>query len=589
MPAPLSHARRAQVANLLHMGAGPSDTARRLGVSRQTVHRYRAAAHAQGRAVPQPLPMGGYRISKVQRAHIVEWARLALEQPKRTLSELHELAGPEDVSLATVARALHKSGLRKRRARLVDPKTNTSALVAAERTALRRAQTEDPALAPEATLFYDETFFRLNEQARSAWGLEDDAAPVLFAPKGRTATTGLFLTLGLCGDELVLHVSLRPPQRPFVALSATFEASELEAPGRGADVGLTTSQVHSASRAQLRALLRAHGVKSTDLNTQPQLAARSVQLVSHGPLGLPRAGRADVGGPKLPFRATARDVVRYWQDEFVPWFGEQGFGDLAERTVVWDNASTHSAVQVHDATRVSVFHRLFREWGFRGVVFLPPRSPDLNPAELCFAYLKYWVRRWAPDEGYTQEALEQAIGAAAARVTATMVRNWMRGCGYGAQRGAQRGALRSRVRTARWADARGTLRPADELADLVDVTARRARPAAPLAAPDTARRWSGLDAQPPNLVETRSKSYAEAQVDQQETFEPERIVAERGSGRTIEYKLRWRGYDASADTWEPEEHLLAGRRQLLRDWHKRRRAGVQAAESASGRLERHAD
>lgn len=96
--------------------------------------------------VRAPPTAHGYRVAtapacKVRRADIVEWARLALEQPKRTLLELRQLGATEHVSLATVARALHKSGLRKRRARLVDPKTNTSALATAERAALRRAQT----------------------------------------------------------------------------------------------------------------------------------------------------------------------------------------------------------------------------------------------------------------------------------------------------------------------------------------------------------------------------------------------------------------------------------------------------------------
>ena len=54
-----------------------------------------------------------------------------------------------------------------------------------------------------------------------------------------------------------------------------------------------------------------------------------------------------------------------------------------------DNASTHSAVAVDDPSRRSLFHRLFRaEWGFAGCVFLPPRSPAFNPAELAFAYMK---------------------------------------------------------------------------------------------------------------------------------------------------------------------------------------------------------
>jgi hypothetical protein len=226
---------------------------------------------------------------------------------------------------------------------------------------------------------------------------------------------------------------------------------------------------------------------------------------------------------------------------------------------------------VHDATRVSVFARLFRDWGFRGVVFLPARSPSLNPAELCFAFLKHWVRKWAPDEGYAQQALEQAIRDAVKRVTGTMIFNWIRGCGYG--HGAGRPPRIRRVPAARFADAEGTVRPEGSADDLVDIRARRELPNVAVAAPDAERRWVGIGAQPAGLVETQPKSYADALVDNQETYEPERInnniVDEQWHGRTVAYRIRWRGYDPSADTWEPVENLLAGRRQLIRDWNRR--------------------
>ena len=100
---------------------------------------------------------------------------------------------------------------------------------------------------------------------------------------------------------------------------------------------------------------------------------------------------------------------------------------------MWDNASTHSAVQVNNARQISIFHRLFREWGLRGCFFLPPRSPPFQPVEAAFAFVKHWVRQGAPDDGYTQASLEAAIEAALSRVTAVMVRRWIRGCGYSVQ------------------------------------------------------------------------------------------------------------------------------------------------------------
>ena len=233
-----------------------------------------------------------------------------------------------------------------------------------------------------------------------------------------------------------------------------------------------------------------------------------------------------------------------------------------------DNASTHSAVQVHDATRVSTAR--FASGAFAVSCFC--RRAALRSIRLCFAFLKHWVRKWAPDEGYTQAALEEAIHDAASRITAPMVRNWIRGCGYGGARAAERPARARAARTARWVDAQGTLRPEGSAEDLVDVTAHRVPPDPPPPVEALARRWVGLGRMPAGLVETQPKSYAEALVDQQDTFEPERIVDERWRGRAVEYRIRWRGYDASGDTWEPVEHLLAGRRQLIRDWNKRRPA-----------------
>lgn len=68
-------------------------------------------------------------------------------------------------------------------------------------------------------------------------------------------------------------------------------------------------------------------------------------------------------------------------------------------------------------------------------------------------------------------------------------------------------------------------------------------------------------------------------VDQRAVFEPERLVGERrAADGTLEYRVRWRGYPPSQDTWEPLEHLQAGRRGLLRDWEKRGGRAASARE-----------
>lgn len=188
----------------------------------------------------------------------------------------------------------------------------------------------------------------------------------------------------------ILHYQFQPPARPFVALAPVFGAWELEQPGEGVDLKLDVEQ---ASATELRAVLRRHGVKHTDLTRAAALRARVRQLTEHGLLGLPRAGRADVGGPCRPVRNTARDVALYFERSFGPWFVEHGDDSLAERTLVWDNASTHSAVAVDNTRQISLFHRLFREWGWRGCFFLPPRSPSFQPVELCFAFIRHWGDR----------------------------------------------------------------------------------------------------------------------------------------------------------------------------------------------------
>jgi transposase len=264
MPAPLPPELRERVMDLLAEGVSPTEISTRLRISRQTVYRYRRAAQAQGQRVPEPKAAGGYRWSKLKRDDIVALAQLVTEQPKITLKELNALAQDqrlvsEPISDSTVARALHKTGLKKRKASYRDLRTVSDPLIARERRLFREAQRQDPVLAPNTLLWMDETNVRLGEQATRAWGVD---RAVLFKPKGQSMTTGLFLTLGVAPDDrMVLHWSIKPPARPLEALSPTFEASELEWPGRAVDVGLSRSEISKATVTQLRAALRQHGVK----------------------------------------------------------------------------------------------------------------------------------------------------------------------------------------------------------------------------------------------------------------------------------------------------------------------------------------
>lgn len=589
MPAPLPAARRSQIMGALAAGQSAAAVARQLGVSRHTVWRYQRLAAQKGEPVPEPQPMGGYRGSTVERAELVALAALALGEPKRTLADLRELglaqgvlSGP--VSLATVSRALHKAGLKKRRARFVDLRTQIEPLIVAERAAFRRAQAHDPQLAAATLLFMDETSLYLNEQARTAWGLEEAPAPVLYKPKGRTQTTGLVLTFGIASDgALLLHYRLYPPARAFAPLNPTIEASELAAPGQAVRTGVVHAQ--RATVAELRAALQQHNVKWT--GARAELVSRVEQLAARGPLGLPRAGRVDLGGRRQPQRSTVLDIARYWSESFVPVYTHTD--PLHTKTVVWDNASWHSPVAVGTTTHISLFHRLLREHGLRGCVFLPPRSPNFQPAELAFAYVKHFVRKEAPPEGYTQQQLEAAVHSAVARITPRMVRNWIVGCGYvfaGTSVAAAGKAPRRRTSAEavpmrrRWADVHGTLQHGQfteataATAGLVDITAQPQPPRLAAAVSAAPRRWPGFPGRPPAGVrETEPASFRDYLVDGQHVFEPERIVNERpAADGTTEYRIRWKGYAPNEDTWEPQGNLLGGSKRLLRDWARRHRA-----------------
>ena len=61
------------------------------------------------------------------------------------------------------------------------------------------------------------------------------------------------------------------------------------------------------------------------------------------------------------------------------------------------------------------------------VRFLPAYSPDLNPIEKMWSKIKALLRA---REARTPEQLDEAIGAALARVTAKDARGWFASCGY---------------------------------------------------------------------------------------------------------------------------------------------------------------
>jgi transposase len=309
----------------------------------------------------------------------------------------------------------------------------------------------------------------------------------------------------------------------------------------------------------------------------------------------------------VPFRGTARTVTQYWLESFLPWAEERKL-DVTHQTVVWDNAPSHSAVGTTQTERISAFHRWFREWGFRGVVFTPPRSPSFNPVELCFAYIKRWIRKWAPGDGYTQSELEAALHRAVAKVSPEMINHWIAGCGYlsRANQPAERKDDQKGVRPARatvdpctWTeplprrphlvclDEQGTLvqekrlgktrwrRDRESDSDSMQVVPPDRKPntitESVMALSPQDARWAGYGPGPPDGV---TETEPEVGFLRDDVYEPEAIVDERMSAQGREFRIRWKGYTPREDTWEPESHLLVGAQQMLRAWHKRTHGAV---------------
>lgn len=85
--------------------------------------------------------------------------------------------------------------------------------------------------------------------------------------------------------------------------------------------------------------------------------------------------------------------------------------------VVMDNLSPHKAPAV----------RARLEAAGLALLYLPRYSPDLSPIEPLWSKLKALLRAAA---ARTIEALEDALAAALARVTAADARGWFTHCGY---------------------------------------------------------------------------------------------------------------------------------------------------------------
>lgn len=87
------------------------------------------------------------------------------------------------------------------------------------------------------------------------------------------------------------------------------------------------------------------------------------------------------------------------------------------QVVIWDNLNVHKSADAE---------RLISARGCQ-LLWLPPYSPDLTPIEAAFSKLKTALRR---AEARTRDALDEAITAGLATITATDAQGWFAHCGY---------------------------------------------------------------------------------------------------------------------------------------------------------------
>lgn len=94
-------------------------------------------------------------------------------------------------------------------------------------------------------------------------------------------------------------------------------------------------------------------------------------------------------------------------------------GISGKSIVIMDNCSVHHTQEVHDELQNAGVL----------VIFLPPYSPDYMPIELCFSYIKYYLKRH-DDLLQTISDPTPIISSAFQSVTSHQCTNWINHCGY---------------------------------------------------------------------------------------------------------------------------------------------------------------
>jgi len=107
---------------------------------------------------------------------------------------------------------------------------------------------------------------------------------------------------------------------------------------------------------------------------------------------------------------TRADVERFFQVDLLPRL-------LPGSVLVLDNASIHKGGRIE---------QLAARAGCR-VLYLPPYSPDMNPIELIWSFVKRLVRREGPRDEASRRV---AVAAGLAAVTEELAKSCFRHCDY---------------------------------------------------------------------------------------------------------------------------------------------------------------
>jgi transposase len=104
------------------------------------------------------------------------------------------------------------------------------------------------------------------------------------------------------------------------------------------------------------------------------------------------------------------DVERFLEEDLLPRL-------LPGSVLVLDNARIHRGGRIEAIVTAAGC----------SVLYLPPYSPDFNPIELAWGWIKALVRRLGPRDA---DARQAAIESAVAALPSAFAPGWFRHCGY---------------------------------------------------------------------------------------------------------------------------------------------------------------